>query len=198
MGFTLLKTTVSSAIEVFIKIYETATGGFTLNVTPLTTGATVAKGTPMGYNEDTRVADVVKQAVLYEAALNTTVNYKVKKGHHFKVGEIIGYSVGGAAKAIETITTTNPAYDTVGVGTGNSLGVAIAAGEVLFDAPTAGTDTAALKVEPKGLLLNDVTVGTSEPCSIVVRGTVYARRIPTGVCAAVKSALARVLFSDSK
>jgi len=191
-------TSVTPQVEIFPQLLETATGGFNLDDAPLAAGAEVLRGTVIGFDEVTRVALVVKQAILYEAALNTTVNYKVKKGHHLKVGDVIAYTVGGAAKAIETITTTNAAYDTLGVGSGNSLGVAIDAGEVLFEGPTAGTDTAALKTEPKGLLMEDAVAQASEPISVVLRGTVYQRRLPCGACDAVKAALPMIIFSQSK
>lgn len=192
------KTSVTPQVEIFPRVDENALGGFTLDDDTLAAGADVLRGTVIGFNEVTRVASVVKQAILYENANNVAVNYKVLKGHHFKVGDIIGYTVGGAAKEIATITTTQTAYDTIGVGGGNSLGVAITAGEVIFEAGTAGADTAALKVEPKGLLYEDAVAQANEPVSVVLRGTVYQRRMPNGACDAVISALPQIIFSQSK
>ena len=196
MGLGHTKTTVTPQVEVFPKVLENAQGGFTLYNTALTAGDTVYRGTVMGYDESTRYAKVVKQAILYEAAENDDVAYKVKKGHHFKVADIFAYVVGGAAYAITEITTTETAYDTITIGT--TLGVAIEAGEVLFQAETAGSDTASLLVEPKGLLYEDTVVAANEPVSVLIKGTAYKRRLPCGACDAVVTALSHIVFSESK
>jgi hypothetical protein len=198
MAVHLTATSVSSGVEIFKGQVKNASGGFCLDDSTLTADADVLKGTVVGFDEVTRVATVVKQAILYENASNTAVNYKVKKGHHFKVTDVISFVVGGAAKAIASITTTDPAYDTIGVGGGNTLGVAITAGEVLFEGAAAGTDTGALKVTPKGLLYEDAVAQASENISVVIAGEVYQRRLPNGACAAVVAALPQIIFSQSK
>ena len=194
----LAATSISSGVEIFQKVLETASGGFTLDDSTLTADEDILKGTIVGFDEVTRVATVVKQAVLYENATNTTVNYKVLKGHHFKVNDIISFVVGGAAKAITVITTTQADYDTLAVGGGNTLGVAITAGESIFHAGSAGSDTGALLVEPKGLLYEDAVAEANANVSVVLRGTVFARRMPNGACDAVKAALPLIIFSETK
>jgi len=196
MSLNIVKTSVASAIEIFIKIYNVVTGGFTLFVTPLTTGDTIKAGTIMGYDESTRIAKVVKQAILYEAEADSETGYKVLKGHQFKVGEFIALVTSGIAYAITAITTTETTYDTITVGT--TLGVAGAAGDVMFEAAAEATsNTSAFLVTPKGILKNDVVVATNVEVNLVTRGIVYARRLPTGAHSTVRTALKLIEFSES-
>lgn len=59
MGLTPIKTTVSAGVPVFQSVVEVAQGGFSLDATGLTAGATLAAGTAIIVDEATRKATVV-------------------------------------------------------------------------------------------------------------------------------------------
>lgn len=197
MSLQPVKTTAAGDIVVWQNVFETALGGFTLDTTGLTTlaaGSVLKAGLPMGFDESTRKARCIKVATLYANATNTATTYQVLKGHNFIVGEYFGYTVGGAAYAITAIDTSNAAYDVLTVGT--TLGVAITAGSALFQSSATGASAAALIVTPKGLLYEDTDPVANTTLSVVIRGTVYHRRIPT-VPSAIKTALSSIQFSES-
>ena len=56
----LKKESESGKIPVFQKVLETARGGFSLNATGLTEGSVLKAGTPIAFDEATRVATVAK------------------------------------------------------------------------------------------------------------------------------------------
>jgi len=194
LGFT--SQTVSGGIPIFQQAYENAQGGFALDKTGLVDGQVIPAGTVMGYDEATRKAKPLKVAVLHADAANNAVEYQVKKGHIFAVGNYLAAAVGGAAYAITEINTSNADYDVLKVGT--TLGVALTAadGVILFQSSATGADVAALNVAARGLLYSEVTVADNVTVSVTIRGTVYERRIPV-VLPAVKSALPNIIFSQS-
>lgn len=170
-------------------------GGFVLDASTLTAGDTVKAGHPLGFDESTRLAKVVKLAKVYENAGSSATQIKVYKGHHFKVGDYIAKTVGGAAYAITAIDTSNASYDLITVGT--TLGVALTADtDVLFQSSATGASAAAYSVTAKGLLYEDTDVAAGTSVSVVLRGTIYERRAPA-VTAAVKTALPHIIFSQS-
>ncbi|PKP11959.1 MAG: hypothetical protein CVU09_00225 [Bacteroidetes bacterium HGW-Bacteroidetes-4] len=193
MGLLITKKTVSGGAPIFPTVIEVAQGGFKLDNSVLTAGVEVPAGSVMGFNEETRVANVLKVAEVYENADNVATVYKIKKGHLFVGGEKIAVAVGGKSYAA-TLDTSNADYDTFTVGT--TLGVAITAGEVLFESPAVGATAGALMYTPKGLLYESVTAGDNESCSVLLRGTVFEKRIPL-VPTAVKSAVPNIIFSQS-
>jgi len=194
MSLTQTQTTTSGNIPVFVNKLEVFTGGFSLVNTGLVAGDIIPAGTPVLCSETARTATVCKTAIAQANATNVATGYRVNKGHKFAVGDKFAIAVGGAAYAIASITTTQSAYDTITVGT--TLGIAVTAGDVYFEA-TGEVDTACtLKNTPNGLLENDTLVATDEGCSVVIRGTVYLRRIP-GLIASMKTALTGFLFSNS-
>jgi hypothetical protein len=195
MSLQPVKTTISSGVEVFQKVYENAQGGFTLSTTGLTSGYTIPEGAPFGYNEATRVATLLKTAQMYASATNTDVTYQVKKGHAFATGDYLASVVGGKAYAITAIDTSNAAYDILTVGT--TLAVTLSAGDVLFKSSATGASAAALDVTVKGLLYSSKVVGTDDSVSIALRATVYARRYTPGYPSAVQTALPNIIFSQS-
>lgn len=194
MGMFLAKETINRGVTIFQKVHETAQGGFTLDNTGLVAKSTLLAGTVMGYDESTRMAVVIKSAVLQADATNTATTYQVKKGHTFAVGNYLAATTGAKAYAITAIDTSNGAYDVLTVGT--TLGVALTAGTALFQSATTGASNSSFFVTPKGLLFEDVDVYPHASVSVVVRGTVYARRIP-GVVDSIKSALPLIIFSQS-
>jgi predicted amino acid racemase len=73
-----------------------ATGGFTLDKTNLKDGADfLEKGALMAVNFTTRLAKLVKTAILYSPASSDAVVYKIGKNNHFKVGDNVAFEVGG-------------------------------------------------------------------------------------------------------
>lgn len=194
MSLKFKKETVSSGVAVFSTVHETAIGGFTLDKTGLSDGDLLPAGSPIGYDESTRLARVIKTAVLHANAGNTATDYQVKKGHNFIVGEHFGAVTGGKAYTITAIDKSNEAYDVITIGT--TLAVALTAGDVVFQSSAAGATAAAFIVTPKGLLFEETTVASNESVSVVVRGTVYARRAPLKN-SYLRAALPLIIFSES-
>jgi hypothetical protein len=192
-GLTL--TSTSQNPPVFQMVEENAQGGFRLDTSVLPTGNTVQAGTPIGYNEATRLASVVKTAIMNAAATNVAVSLQVKKNHQFKVGDYVAFTVGGAAYAITAIdTTTSALFDTFTIGT--TLGVVLSIGDVLFQSSATGASAAVYAVSARGLVYQDVDVATGADVSVTIKGTVYERRI-AGVTAAIKALLPNIFFSQS-
>lgn len=192
MGLHLKKESAKSGKVIFQKVLETARGGFTLDPSGLSDGDVIPAGTPVAFDESTRMAKILKTARVYETAGGSATAYKVEKGHVFKVGDFIGKTAGGAAYAITSIDTSNAAYDTINVGT--TIGAATE-GDALFHSSASGASAAAVIVAAKGLLYDDVEVSDDVSLSVVVRGTVYARRAP--VPTAVQTTMPLIIFSNS-
>jgi len=195
MGLKLVKTETSGRIPVIIKGLEVATGGFKLVTTGLPANQLVPVGTPISCNEETRQAVVLKSAVLASNVTDVAVEYPVKKGHFFIVGEHTGAVEGGTAYTITAIDTTNAEYDIITLGT--TLGVAMSEGEILFKSTAAGPTAAELHAVPTGLLWETVKIEDNVSLSSLIRGTVYAKRIANGVHSAVRKALPLIVFSES-
>lgn len=196
MGLQPVKTSSGVGIPVIQTRLELAQGGFVLDHSTLTLADTVKAGQPLGYNEATRKAQVVKLAKVYENANNSAVAIKVYKGHHFKVGDYIAASVGGAAYAITIVDTTGSAlYDTLTIGT--TLGVALTADtSILFQSSATGASAGAYSVTAKGLLYEDTLVEAGAAVGVLIRGTVYERRVPAAT-AVVKAAIPLIIYSQS-
>jgi hypothetical protein len=205
MGAGLKRTLTVGSSPVFqgtAKDRQIAQGGFSLYTTGLILDAPGAEsvipaGSPMSFDESTRVAMLLKTARVYENATNTATAIKVYKGHQFKAGEYAAAVVGGKAYAI-TIDTSNALYDVITVGT--TLAVALTADtSYLFQSSATGASAAALNVSPNGLLWSDAKVAVGESLSVVIRGTVYARRIPyfADLVTALSTNGAKIIFSQS-
>lgn len=107
------------------------------------------------------ICHVVKLATLTADATNTDTTYKVKKGHAFKVGDVVMLAANAKAYAITAIDkTTNSSYDSITVGT--TLGAAASAGDQLILAKEAAASGSELKYKPLSLS------GTGKP---VVKGS---------------------------
>lgn len=158
-------------VDAFVTKLEDIPGGGTVAVTELTQ-ASVEEGTPVGVDSN-GLFHVVKTAKVTDAATSSATEYKVAKGHNLKVGEFIALKTGGKAYAISAIDTSEADYDTITVGT--TLGLAAAAGDVIFQAAAeSATTTSAFKYTPIGLTGTgfDVVSGNNHTSDIVVRGTV--------------------------
>lgn len=194
MSLQITKEVVSSGVQVWQKVFETAQGGFTLDTTGLTSGVTMPAGTPITFDESTRMAKPLVTAEVYENAGGSATQYKIKKGSLFAIGNYAASAVGGKAYAITAIDTTGSnAYDTITVGT--SIGAATA-GDGLFQSSATGATSAALSVTPKGLLYNDTKIEAGADLAVVLRGTIYSRRAPAAA-ATVKSVIPLIIYSQS-
>lgn len=183
------KETASYNPEAFQLVLETAQGGFTLDETVLAAGTIIKQGTVFGFDESTRKAKPFKGGVLQANATNVATTYRIMKGSNVAVGQSLNLT-GGTARAITVVDTSNANYDELTVGT--TIGVAGTAGDTMFL-----TDDGYSKA--KGLLMNDVEVpatGYTSEVAVVIRGTVYNRRIAP-VSAAIKALLPNIIFSDS-
>ena len=193
--FELKKEVLSDGIPVWQgREVETAQGGFILDATGLTTGDTVKAGTPVGFDESTRKAVIIKTATLQADATNTATAYQVLKGHLFIVGDKIGATKGSKSYAITAIDKTNAAYDVLTVET--TLGAALTAGTALFQTSATGATAADFIVVPKGLTYDTFDVEANISLSVVIRGTVYHRRVPKAP-SDLKAALPNIIFSES-
>src|SRR5574343_1375843 len=159
-------------------------GGFLLNVTGLTIGAEVSAGVPLIYDEATRVATIMHTAKAYANATSTATTYQVEKGHTMQVGDnLASGNTGGKAYPITAIVTTNELYDEITVGT--TIG-AVTAGDTFYASTATGATASALPAI-NSRLYEDLVVKNGISVSAVIRGTVYARRVPNST--AIESAL---------
>lgn len=138
---------------------------FTHKVADIPNGITVSaydltqkvlhEGTPVGKDEN-GLYHVVKVAVLTDSATNSATNsattYTVKKGHNFKVGDVLMLAPGGAASAITAIATNSGDGSKDDLTVGTTLGVAAKAGDSLYLAAKAGASGAAFKYAPVALV----------------------------------------------
>jgi len=192
MGMNVTKTVLNAGKTIWQKVLETIRGGFRLDVTGLTIGSVLPGGTLISVDESTRVAKVIKTAILQANANATAVDYQVLKGHSFVIGDNLAHTVGGTAYAITAIDTTDPAFDKLTVGT--TLAGSHTPGKVFFQSSAAGASAAA--ATPSGLLYEDTEVTAHADVAVVPRGTVYARRIP-GIPETLKAKLPLIIFSQS-
>ena len=194
MGYT--RETGASGIPVWQGIgkdIQLAQGGFLLTNPGLPAGTVIPAGTPMAFNETTRVAVMAGSAVAHATAGGAATDYQVKKGHTLKVGDnLASGAAGGKAYPITAINTSNAAYDTVTVGT--TIG-AVTAGDLLYASTATGATASAYPVI-NGLLYADTITGDGVDVSVVIRGTVYARRVPYAT--AFTSQLDDIIYSQSK
>lgn len=167
---------------------QVAQGGFTLDDASFVEGTVIPAGTPVGFDEATRLAKVYKSGVAQASATGTATTYKVLKGNLFVVGMTVK-SGASAGQVITAIDRANVAYDEIT--TAATLGVTVATGAAIYV-----DDDGLAKV--KGLLYASVEVGGNglADITVVLRGTVYARRI-TPIPATVKALLPLIIFSES-
>ena len=140
--------------------------GITVSAADLTQKV-LHEGTPVGKDEN-GLYHVVKVAVLSADATNTATAYTVKKGHNFKVGDVVMLATGSKAYTITeiatnandatsddltvdtTLGTAAKAGDDLTVDT--TLGTAAKAGDSLYLAAKAGASGSAFKYAPVALV----------------------------------------------
>lgn len=168
-------------------------GGVTVSVADLTQKV-LHEGTPVG-KDSNGLYHVVKVAVLSADATNAATTYTVKKGHNFKVGDVIMLATGAKAYAITGIATnaTDSTSDDITVGT--TLGAATTSGSAIYQAATAGASGSAFKYEPKALVGEsyDVEVLSNHVVNAWTIGQIKEANIPA-VGSAVKAKLTGIQF----
>lgn len=189
----MFNTTRTDGISAGVVIWQSkntqvAQGGFTLDDSLFAEGEVILAGTPIGYDEATRLAKVGKYGVAQAGATDTATQYKLLKGHVLKVGMEIN-SGAGTAQAITVIDTTDANFDLITVGT--TIGVTITTGDayVVDDLGVTGKQS---------LLYAPVVIGGNglADVTVVLRGTVYARRIAP-VPASIQANMPLIIFSES-
>lgn len=196
-GMGITRTPTKSGIPVYqgtAKDIQLLQGGCLLNTTGLTAGNIIPAGTPVVYDEVTRVASILHNARAQANAVASAVNYPVEKGHSLAVGDYLASgAVGGKAFAITAIDTSNASFDTITVGT--TIG-AVTAGDLLFASTATGATASALPAI-NGLTYDEVIVSSNISLSVVIRGTVYARRVPWSAAIEALSGLKQFIYSKS-
>lgn len=176
---------------------QTAQGGFRLVTTGFAAGDVIKAGTPLVFDEAARTATVLRAGVAYALAGGSATTYQMTKGGTLKVGDYLASgATGGKAYAITAIDTSNAAYDVLTVGT--TIG-AVAAGDTLYASTATGATASALPAA-NGLLYDDqliAVVDNSYSVSAVIRGTVYARRVPYSAAIAALTGLRFIIYSQS-
>lgn len=194
MGLKFKKTETYGDIPVYQQVHEVSQSGYTLDTTGLIPGSIIPAATVVIADDATRKVKIVKSAKVVEIAAADALVYKVSKGGQFAVGDNIGLVLKGKAYPITAIDKTNVLYDSLTVGT--TLGAA-AVDAPLFQSSTTGATNSALSGAPTGTSYEATLVEDNSTMTVVLRGTVYARRIP-GVPADVKALLPLIIFSQSK
>lgn len=124
--------------------------GITVSAADLTQKV-LHEGTPVGKDEN-GLYHVVKVAVLSADATNTATAYTVKKGHNFKVGDVVMLATGSKAYTITEIATNADDATSDDLTVDTTLGTAAKAGDSLYLAAKAGASGAAFKYTPVALV----------------------------------------------
>lgn len=124
--------------------------GITVSAADLTQKV-LHEGTPVGKDEN-GLYHVVKVAVLSADATNTATAYTVKKGHNFKVGDVVMLATGSKAYTITGIATNADDATSDDLTVDTTLGTAAKAGDSLYLAAKAGASGSAFKYAPVALV----------------------------------------------
>ena len=143
------------------KKYNRVIRAFTHKLADIPNGITVSaadltqkvlhEGTPVGKDEN-GLYHVVKVAVLSADATNTATAYTVKKGHNFKVGDVVMLATGSKAYTITGIATNASDATSDDLTVDTTLGTAAKAGDAIYNAAKAGASGSAFKYEPIALV----------------------------------------------
>lgn len=124
--------------------------GITVSAADLTQKV-LHEGTPVGKDEN-GLYHVVKVAVLSADATSTATAYTVKKGHNFKVGDVVMLATGSKAYTITEIATNADDATSDDLTVDTTLGTAAKAGDSLYLAAKAGDSGSAFKYAPVALV----------------------------------------------
>lgn len=171
---------------------EDIPGGITVAVADLSQ-ASVGDGTPVGKDAN-GLYHVVKTAKVKTDTGGTDIVYPVEKGQNFKKGDFVTNKLGAKAYAITGIDTSAADKDIITLSA--TLGVAVKAGDVLFEAKAeSATTTSAFKYEPFALVGTsfDVIVGDNHMTDAIVRGSIKEANI-SPIHADIKAKLPLIRF----
>lgn len=167
--------------------------GITVSAADLTQKV-LHEGTPVGKDEN-GLYHVVKVAVLSADATNTATAYTVKKGHNFKVGDVVMLATGSKAYTITGIATNASDATSDDLTVGTTLGTAAKAGDAIYNAAKAGASGSAFKYEPIALVGEsyDVEALSNHIVNAWTIGQIRESNIPP-VGSAVKAKLPGMVF----
>lgn len=167
--------------------------GITVSAADLTQKV-LHEGTPVGKDEN-GLYHVVKVAVLSADATDTATAYTVKKGHNFKVGDVVMLATGSKAYTITGIATNASDATSDDLTVGTTLGTAAKAGDAIYNAAKAGASGSAFKYEPIALVGEsyDVEALSNHIVNAWTIGQIRESNIPP-VGSAVKAKLPGMVF----
>lgn len=167
--------------------------GITVSAADLTQKV-LHEGTPVGKDEN-GLYHVVKVAVLSADATNTATAYTVKKGHNFKVGDVVMLATGSKAYTITGIATNASDATSDDLTVDTTLGTAAKAGAAIYNAAKAGASGSAFKYEPIALVGEsyDVEALSNHIVNAWTIGQIRESNIPP-VGSAVKAKLPGMVF----
>ena len=167
--------------------------GITVSAADLTQKV-LHEGTPVGKDEN-GLYHVVKVAVLSADATNTATAYTVKKGHNFKVGDVVMLATGSKAYTITGIATNASDATSDDLTVDTTLGTAAKAGDAIYNAAKAGASGSAFKYEPIALVGEsyDVEALSNHIVNAWTIGQIRESNIPP-VGSAVKAKLPGMVF----
>ena len=167
--------------------------GITVSAADLTQKV-LHEGTPVGKDEN-GLYHVVKVAVLSADATNTATAYTVKKGHNFKVGDVVMLATGSKAYTITGIATNASDATSDDLTVDTTLGTAAKAGDAIYNAAKAGASGSAFKYEPIALVGEsyDVEALSNHIVNAWTIGQIRESNIPS-VGSAVKAKLPGMVF----
>lgn len=187
------KSDVAAEKVVFATKIEDIIGGITLAAADFVDGDIVPAGTVVGKDND-GLFHALKTAKVLLAANNSAVDYRVTKGHGFKIGDFMAYATGAKAYAITAIDKSNADYDVITLGT--TLGVAVPLNATVFQAlAESSTTTSAFKTTPLAVIGHTVQIiaGDSNTVDAWLRSSLYEVNAPP-VNAAIKLALPHTIW----
>lgn len=167
--------------------------GITVSAADLTQKV-LHEGTPVGKDEN-GLYHVVKVAVLSANATNKVTTYTVKKGHNFKVGDVIMLATGSKACLITGIATNANDATSDDLTVDITLGTDAKAGDAIYNAAKAGDSDSAFKYEPIALVGEsyDVEALSNHIVNAWTIGQIRESNIPP-VGSAVKAKLPGMVF----
>lgn len=167
--------------------------GITVSAADLTQKV-LHEGTPVGKDEN-GLYHVVKVAVLSADATNTATAYTVKKGHNFKVGDVVMLATGSKAYTITGIATNASDATSDDLTVDTTLGTDAKAGDAIYNAAKAGASGSAFKYEPIALVGEsyDVEALSNHIVNAWTIGQIRESNIPP-VGSAVKAKLPGMVF----
>lgn len=167
--------------------------GITVSAADLTQKV-LHEGTPVGKDEN-GLYHVVKVAVLSADATNTATAYTVKKGHNFKVGDVVMLATGSKAYTITGIATNASDATSDDLTVDTTLGTVAKAGDAIYNAAKAGASGSAFKYEPIALVGEsyDVEALSNHIVNAWTIGQIRESNIPP-VGSAVKAKLPGMVF----